>query len=355
MTYRDVVKDIDSGELKTVYLFYGAEMYLKDKIIKMLKQKYLDEAFETLNYSYLDGKSATTDDIVNACETLPFMSDKKIVIVDELPVFKGSTKDTKDSKPQKDDKLSDYIERISETTCLLFILKEDKIDNRKKIVKNIKKVGRVVELEKLKNEELNKWTMEQFKKHKKTINRQELAYFLSSTSYLDKSSEKTLYDLENEIDKLVNYIGDKSEVSKADIEHTKPKSLENDIFKLIDYISQNNTSKAIELFNDMILSGEAVQLILYMVVRQVRLLLVSKLLEEKGYSIKAIGQKINIYHNFIIQKLITQGKSFSEQELTFYLSKCIKVDKDIKTGKIDAKLGVEVLIVEFSQKIHKLK
>lgn len=348
MTYRDVLKDIDMGELKTVYLLFGAEMYLKDKLISKLKNKYIDDAFETLNFSHIDGKTANTDDIVNACETLPFMSEKKIVVVDELSLFKGSSKD---STPQKDDKLADYIEKIGESTCLLFVLNEDKIDNRKKIVKNIKKVGRIVELEKLKNEELNKWTMEQFKKHKKAIKMQELVYFLSATSYLDKSSDKTLYDLENEIDKVVNYIGDRAEVLRTDIEYTKPKSLENDIFKLIDYISQNNTSKAIELFNDMILSGEAVQLILYMIVRQVRLLLVSKLLEQKGYSIKAIGQKINVYHNFIIQKLITQGKRFTEDELIYYLNKCMKVDKDIKTGKMDAGLGVEVLIVELSQKI----
>lgn len=348
MTYRDVLKDIENEELKTVYLLFGPEMYLKDKIINAVKTKYIDKAFETLNYSYIDGKTATTDDIINACETLPFMSEKKIVVVDESQAFKGNTKD---NLSLKDDNLGDYVEKISSSTCLIFVLKEDKIDNRKKIVKNIKKFGRVVELEKLKNEELNNWTELQFRKYKKAIKRPELTYFLSSTSYLDRNSDKTLYDLENEIDKVVNYVGDKLEITKSDIEYTKPKSLENDIFKLIDFISQKNTSSAIAIFNDMLLSGEAVQLILYMISRQIKLLLVSKLLEEKGYGIKAIGQKINVYHNFIIQKLISQGKVFTEQELTVYLNKCMNVDKEIKTGKIDSKLGVEVLIVELSQKL----
>lgn len=62
-------------------------MYLKDYIISSIKQKYIDVAFESLNLIYIDGKETTTDKIINACETLPLMSDKKIVVVEDLPLF----------------------------------------------------------------------------------------------------------------------------------------------------------------------------------------------------------------------------------------------------------------------------
>lgn len=356
MGYNEILKDIKQDELKTVYLLYGAEMYLKDIVLSKVKDKYLDSSFETLNYSYIDGKSASQDDIINACETLPFMSKKKLVVVEDLPIFKGSNKEEssqKEGDSQGEDVLSDYINNISETTCLIFIWNGEKIDNRKRIIKNIKKVGRVLELEKLKNEELDRWTTNQFKTHKKNISRNEISYFLASTSYLDRNTDKTLYDLENEIKKIINYIGDRYEITKSDIDNTKPKSLENDVFKLVDYISQKNTSMAIELFNEMLLSGEAAQKIMHMIVRQMRLLLASKLLREKGYDVKTIGQKINIYHNFIIQKLISQGIGFGESELITGLEMCRNIDRDIKTGRIDAKLGMEILIVELSKKTQK--
>lgn len=347
MGYRTVFNDIDNDELKSVYLLFGPEMYLKDRILEKVKKTYIDEGFETLNYVYMEGKSVTQDDIINACETLPFMSEKKIVVVEDSSVFKSN----KEKSSSKEDVLSDYTKNVNESTCLIFILKENKVDNRKKIIKNIKKSGRVVELEQLKNEELNKWVMKEFRDSKKSINRNIASYFINSTSYLDRNSEITLYDLENEINKVINYVGDKDEITNDDIEYTKPKNLENDIFKLVDYISQKNTSMAMEMFNEMILSGEAAQLIMHMIVRQMRLLLTSKLLKEKGYDTKSIGQKINVYHSFIIQKLINQGRSFKEEELITSLKKCRDTDRDIKTGKIDGKLGMEILIVELSQKL----
>lgn len=359
MGYREILKDIKQNELKTVYLLYGPEMYLKDIILSKIKEKYLDISFETLNYSYLDGKNVSHDDIVNACETLPFMSEKKLVVVEELPIFKSSSKkessddDKEEESSQDGDILSDYVNSISDTTCLIFIWNGNKVDNRKKIVKNIKKVGRVIELERLKREELDRWTANQFKIHKKNISRNEISYFLSTTSYSDKNTDKTLYDLENEIKKIINYIGDREEVTKEDIDSTKPKNLENDIFKLVDYISKKNTTGTIELFNEMLLSGEATQKIMYMIIRQMRLLLASKLLREKGYDVKTIGQKINVYHNFIIQKLISQGVGFTERELIEGLEKCRDTDRDIKTGKIDGKLGMEILIVELSKNVKK--
>lgn len=349
MGYRDVFKDIDKDELKNVYLLFGSEMYLKDRIIEKVKAKYVNDDFESLNYVHLDGRNVSQDEIINACETLPFMADKKIVLVEDSPIFKSTKKEQTSSA---DDVLSDYISKIGDTTCLIFVLKEDKVDNRKKIIKDIKKMGRVVDLERLKNEELTNWIIGEFKKHKKNINRNIASYFVAGTSYLDRNTDKSLYYLENEINKVVNYVGERLEITRDDIEYTRPKNLENDIFKLVDYISQQNTSMAIEMFNEMILSGEAVQLIMHMIVRQMRLLLTSKLLKEKGYDIKAIGQKINVYHNFIIQKLINQGRAFKEEELIEGLKKCRDTDRDTKTGKIDGKLGMEILIVELSQKIN---
>lgn len=347
MGYRTVFDDIDNNELKSVYLLYGPEMYLKDRILEKVKKTYLDDGFETLNYAYMEGKNVSQNDIINACETLPFMSEKKIVVVEDAQIFKAN----KEKSASKEDVLIDYVSAVNETTCLIFILKEEKVDNRKKIIKNIKKSGRIIELEHLKNEELTRWTIKEFKNSKKSINRNIASYFINSTSYLDRNSEITLYDLENEINKVINYIGDRHEITNDDIEYTKPKNLENDIFKLVDYISQKNTGMAMEMFNEMILSGEASQLIMHMIVRQMRLLLTSKLLKQKGYDTKYIGKKINVYHNFIIQKLINQGRSFKEEELIMSLKKCRDIDKDIKTGKIDGKLGMEILIVELSQKL----
>ena len=353
MSYKEFLTDIEKKQLKRVYLLFGKEMYLKDVIISEIKEKYLDSSFETLNYIHIDGKKTTDDEIINACETLPFMSEKKIVVVEDLDIFKSKSKDESGEREEKQvEELDKYILNMNESTCLIFICKEEKIDSRKKVVKNIKKSGLIVELDKLKGDELERWVSNQFKEHGKKILKNDILYFLTLSSYLEKSTNKTLYDLENEINKIISYIGIRQEVSKEDIDSISSKSLENDIFKLVDFIGQKNTAMAISIFNEMIIGGEPIQKIMYMIVRQVRLLFMTKLLHEKGYSIGTIGQKINVYHNFIVQKLINQGRNFTTEELLNGLKKCVSTDENIKTGKIDGKLGMEVFIVEFSQKLN---
>ena len=76
MNYKELINDIKNDKLLTVYLFTGSENYLMDKAIELLKDKYIDKSFETLNYVVLDGKEVYFDNVLNACETLPFMSRK---------------------------------------------------------------------------------------------------------------------------------------------------------------------------------------------------------------------------------------------------------------------------------------
>ena len=80
MSIKNVMEDIKKGNLKKVYLFYGEEEFLMDYSLKVIKDKYIDSGLESLNYIVFEGKDTPLDSIYNACETLPFMSQKRIVV-----------------------------------------------------------------------------------------------------------------------------------------------------------------------------------------------------------------------------------------------------------------------------------
>ncbi|KGG81346.1 DNA polymerase III delta subunit [Caloranaerobacter azorensis H53214] len=345
MSYRQILNDIQNNDLKRVYLIYGKENYLIDWIVNEIKEKYIDKNFETLNYVHLDGKEVSVDSIINACETLPFMSDKKIVVIENLVFLTGG----KTYSKEEEQRLNEYICNISSFVCLIFIVREEKIDNRKRIIKNIKDVGIVVELSKIKGDDLVKWVYKMFSKYNKNITKKNISYFIENTVYSEFSSDKTLYDLENEIIKICNYLGDRKEVTTGDIDKVLIRSLENNIFKLVDSIGQKRTDKALTLLNEMILNNEPIQLILYMVIKQIRLLFMTKLLEGKGYSQGVIAQKLGV-QNFVVKKLIEQSRNFRIEELQSAFERCLKVDEDIKRGEIESRLALEMLIVEFSKK-----
>ncbi|SCG83639.1 DNA polymerase III subunit delta [Proteiniborus sp. DW1] len=343
MDYKEMLKDIKNDELKNVYLLYGNEMYLKDYIISNIKQKYIDVAFESLNMIYIDGKETTTDKIINACETLPFMSDKKIVVVEDLPLF--TTK--KETNNLDEDELCNYLGKLNSSTCLLFVLNEVKIDNRKKVIKIIKQNGEIVQLLKLRDAELIKWTQSVFSRNKKSISNIDIQFFLHQAGYYDSNNERTLYDLENEINKICSYLGQRKIVEKEDIEKGVVKSLQNNVFALVDAIGEKKVDEALSIFNDMILDNEPIQLIFHMIIRQLRLLMLTKLYGEKGYSQGDISQKINV-PTFVVKKLLMQTKNFSSTNLNTILEKALDVDRTIKTGKMEWSLAVEMFISEIS-------
>jgi len=237
-----------------------------------------------------------------------------------------------------------YLEKASEFTCLVFVVDEEKVDNRKKTIKRIKENGRVIEFNKLTSEELNKWIIKKIKESNKKITSGDVFNIIQSSGYLENNSNKTLYDIDNEINKIISFIGERKEITRDDIDKVMIKSLQNNIFKLVDGIGQKTPEISIKILNEMLLENEPIQVIMYMVVRQFRLLYMAKLLDEKGYSQGDIGKKLGI-HGFIAKKVLSQSRNFSTNELKETLDKCLETDKAIKTGLMDSKLAVETLIV----------
>lgn len=346
MKFEVFLKDIKEDKLKPVYLFYGEEDYLMDYSIETLKQKYINKGLESLNYILLDGDIIEMKDIYDACETLPFMSEKKIVIIKNLGIFGSKTKgQAAEYFNNKRDELKNYILTLEDYICLVFLEKNINIDKRKALIKSIKKSGEIIEFTKLKGRDLNNWINKAFKKHKKTISYQNINYFIQHSLYFDRDMKKSLYDLENEIIKLVNFTGDRKEITAKDIDVVMAKSLDTNIFNLLNSIGQKNINNALIVFNEMCISNEPIPLILHMIIRQLRLIFIFKLLKDKGYDRKStMGKlKVGIYE---YEKISNQSRNFSNIQLEKALKMCLECDENIKTGIMDGKLALEMLIVK---------
>ncbi|WP_066495281.1 DNA polymerase III subunit delta [Abyssisolibacter fermentans] len=340
MSYKIILNDIKQNSLKPIYLCYGVENYLKSVILDKLVEKYIDKAFYDLNYIHIQ-EEVKAKDIINACETLPFMSEKKIVVIEDCSVF--SSKSSEDT----DEDIINYIKAPNQSTCLIFYQNVDKVDNRRKIVKLIKKHGTVIELNKINERELYSWINKEFKEKGKKINLATIEHFVSIISYYDKNLDKSMFDIKNEITKICDYYSDKINIGRDDVEKVITKSISNNIFKLVDAIGQKNTVGCLEELNNIIINQEPIPKIMYMIIRQFRLLAEVKLLTTQGYNSNDIAKKMKT-HVFIVKKLIVQSRNFTYQEIKRALVRCLQTDKDIKTSSKDNRLAVEMLIIDFA-------
>jgi len=336
MSVEILKKQIKENNLQNVYLFYGAEEYLIKYYINAIANQIVSEENKELNYVFFDGKT-DTDTIIANCETLPIFSEKKVVIARNSGLFKskkGDTADKSSDKKSTKDKLSEYLEKIPEYTCLIFV--ESEIDKRMKLVNIIKKYGLIVELAFQKPADLVKWVIKVFKSYNKNIDQM-------SASYLVENSEYSMTELLNEIEKIVNFTGDKGQINVSDIESICNKSIKSRIFDLTDAISEGNISKALILLNDMAALKEPMQKVLFMIIRQIRMVYRIKLLKQKGVREDAIAKQMGLTP-FIASKVMNISRNMKIEVLEKAMYYSLELDESIKTGKISDRIAIELLI-----------
>ncbi|MDR7857097.1 DNA polymerase III subunit delta [Tissierella sp.] len=337
MNYNEFLDIIKSNKLIPAYIFTGEEEYLMHEVIDILKHKFVDISFEAINYIVIDGKDARFDNILNACETLPFMSSKKIVVIKDISeIIENDENDV-------DKIMGSYIEGLDDYLCLIIMDRSNKLKKTSKLYKALNKLGGVVEFTKLKGKELNLRVEKKLKEYNKKISNGNLSYFLQQSTYTEYNSTKSLYDLENELLKVINF-STGNEISKEDIDLTLTKTLDTNIFNLLSSINKRDGDSALRIFNEMYISNEPVQRILFMIIRQLRLMLGYKLYKEKGYNDGAIQEKLQI-KPYEFKKISSQAQSFSELHLRNGLDYILELDVKQKTSSHDEKLALEMLII----------
>lgn len=334
MSFDILKKELKDNKLRNVYPFYGQEDYLIKYYMNTIADLIVNEETKELNYIYLEGKK-DTETLIENCETMPVFSDKKIVISRNSGFFK-SKKGGGDSSAKKSEnnKLADYIENMPPYTCLIFV--EQEVDKRIKLVNAVKKKGLVVEFAYQKPADLVKWVAKVFKSHKKTIDS-------IAASSIVENSEYSMTELLNEIDKIVNFIGDKQEISLEDVQSICTKTIKSRIFDLTDAVAEGNISKALKLLNDMAALKEPMQTVMYMIVRQIRMVYRMKLLKQQGMREDAAAKQMGLTP-FVASKVLGLSRNMEIGILEKAMYYSLELDESIKTGKMADRTAIELLI-----------
>lgn len=341
MNYKDIIKNIKDRKHEKVYLFHGREYYLIDNAIKVIKDN-LEESMLDFNLDVIDGKETALDQVISSIETLPFMDEKKVVIIKDFELLKGKKKNFTDTDEKY---LIEHLDNIPDTTVIVFAVYGE-IDKRKSLVKKIDKNGIVFNCDKLSDMDLFKWVKKQFEINEVFIDNPQIMYFIDQEGYRDKSSDKTLSDLQNEINKISSFVGRGNNVTNEIIDKLSHKKVENDIFKLIDYIGEKRSSNAMKILNDMIQEGESVLGIFSMIAKQFKLVMQVRQLQKEGYTAKVMAEKLKT-HPFVVGKALKQTNRFTDDTILEMLNYILESDYKIKNGLVRDILAVEMLVCKY--------
>lgn len=323
---KTIDNDIKMGQLKNVYLLYGTEDYLKRQYRDKLKHA-LVEPDDTMNFSAYEGKDINPKELIDLSETLPFFKEKRMILVENSGFFKNSCDD-----------LVEYMSQVPESTCFVFV--EEEVDKRSKLFKAASRAGSAVEFETPKEDMLIRWILGRIQREGKKITQSVMQLFLSKTG-------SDMENIDKELEKLICYTLDKTEIAAADVEAICTGQTENKIFEMIDAISAKNQKKALDLYYDLLALKEAPMRILFLIARQFQNLLLIKSMSAKGYPAVSIAKTAGM-PSFAVQKNLRQAGAFKINQLKEAIEDCGQAEEDVKTGRMADQLAVELLIVKYS-------
>lgn len=319
-------EEIKSGQLKQVYLLCGEEDYLRRQYKDKLKAALMGDG-DSMNYHYYEGKDINIGEIIDLAETLPFFSDRRVIIIENSGLFKRGG-----------EQLAEYLKEVSETA--FFVLVEKEIDKRSKLYKAVSTKGRIVEFKAQDENVLKRWILGTLKKENKKITEKDLQFFLEKTG-------TGMENISKELEKLLCYCMDKEVITGDDIETVCTRQINNQIFDMINAIAEKRRKEAMGLYYDLLTLKEPPLRILFLLARQFNILLQVKELSKKGYSAKTIGENVGL-PSFIAGKYMNQAAKFASADLRLAVNDCVEAEEAVKTGKIDDVLSVELLLIKYS-------
>ncbi|OFS64136.1 MULTISPECIES: DNA polymerase III subunit delta [Nosocomiicoccus] len=317
--------------MEKLYLVYGKNRVRIDETVNKLTKDYLAtvDDFNRIVFDYIETE---IEHIIEECITLPFLSDRKVVIVKDAFLFTAEKKRT--SIDHNIDKMIQYIEDKEDDTLLIFVTSAEKLDNRKKITKLIKKQGKIIECEEMNERELVQHINDAVKSEGLTIRNDAVNELLNRTG-----ANYTI--VKNELEKLMLFAHDI--ITVEDVNIIVSKSLEANVFSLTDFILKNQKREAVDVFRDLILQKEEPIKLLGLISSQFRLYYQTKILMNEGMRQDEISSRLKV-HPYRVKLAMSQVNQYPLEVLLQKMVLIRDMDYELKSTYLDSEALFEVFI-----------
>jgi len=311
---------LKAGQIGECYLFEGAEEYIKQQALKQLCARVLPAGLEEMNLTELSDPDA--DALIAAAETLPFMGEKRLVIIRECSLIAPGRKAEDERKAEA---ITEYLGHISPSACLVFYVK-GKADGRKKLYTLLKKKNAIVDFSPMNDAECADWARKSMKRMGKLLdgeNAGRLVFTVGRDAAL----------LRQEMEKLAAFLGDRDAVTAEDIDAVCTRSTECTVFQMVDAQVAGNLDQAFALLRDMVRAGENRVGILAMLLRQYRILYHMRRLLDERTPQASQAQLLGI-PPFSVGRTQQQARRFDAQRLKQAYDFLMDYEFQLKQGRI---------------------
>ncbi|MBN1937851.1 MAG: DNA polymerase III subunit delta [Anaerolineae bacterium] len=323
------------------YIFQGEDTFSCGEALAELKAKMGDSVLADLNVTYLDGRSVDLGELEHHCDTIPFMSERRLVVVHGL-LERLSRRDLSAQDATFLERLVEYLPALPETTRLVFV-ETSEVSKRHPVMALAlrNEAGFVKTFALPQGHALAQWI-------RRRVDAVGGSISAGAVNALSVFVGNNLYQLDQEIAKLTAYAGGEWPIDEKDVQLLTPHAREGNIFEMVDALGRQDGRTASQIYHQLLDMGEHPLMLLTMIVRQFRLMIQIKELAPQLLTPEAIARELG-QNPYPVKKILQQSRNFTMPQLRAIYHRLLEIDVEIKTGQTEATLALDVLIAELSR------
>ena len=311
------------------YILYGEQYPMIKKRLKKVLNERLGEV-DDFNVVKFDFKPELIDEIIDEASMLPLGYDAKAVVIDN-----ASFLEPKGNK-EINERFVELLESGSDSINILFVLRNDNLDDKNPIVKAINK-DQILHFVNITKEEWPKYIAKYFKDRNVTIEQ-------NAIDELVLRIDGDLTRFVNEADKLCLY---KNHLTLTDIALMVNKPLEDDAFQITNALYRGDNAAALSIFRDIrLLGSKATDGLIPMLGSQFRFASQVVFLESRGLDYREIAKQLNA-NEWRVKIALRNCRHLSKRQIAHALDDLYYLDYQIKSGQIDRFYGIELFLINF--------
>ncbi len=326
-----------------LHILYGGDAYSQREALDAIRAGLGPADSMITNTTTLDGAGLSVQQLMQACQTPPFLTSHRLVIVEGLLTrFEerfgdkrrgrkgGASGDAAEWAP-----FAEYLPRVPPTTVAVLV---DGALKRNPLLQALAKAAQVREFAPPPFSDLTAWIGARVERHGGRFEPQ-------AVRLLAELVGPDLWQLSQEVDKLLTFAqGDP--VREADVQALVSNARDANVFNLVDAVVERRSAPALRILEQLLQQGEKPSHLLTMVARQARLVLLAQDLQARGVPVADMGHRLGITSGFPLRKTLDQARTVPPHRAVVLLERLLEVELAIKTGRLDEGSALHILVAE---------
>jgi len=329
LKWDDLLRQWQQGKWASVYLFAGQEDFLIEEALSRLLTQWLkDDTSDGLNRDRFDADTHTPAQILDAAQTIPFLSPARVIQVDKVAEFSAKDQET----------LAEGLQHLSPQTRLVFLWGREwkGKDASSPLVEAISAYAPPVIFWPLFPEQARTWLMQRAKHYKKTLS-------VEGATWLLHEAGEGLRQLDQELQKCALFIGERPDIDLDDVQASFGYGKASSPYEWIDAIRRKDGVHGLGILRELLSEGEEPIRLLALLSRSIRDWLSARHPRETPTSLAMRFHLRRGHESTFFQEL----KRWSEEELADGLQRCVTAEQRIKSGRETSEMALTGLCLSF--------